>query len=41
MFIKGSKIKQSLNSTSPADIFSNNIFWRLTTGIGNNEDIFM
>ncbi|CAD8156527.1 unnamed protein product [Paramecium octaurelia] len=41
MFIKGSKIKQSLNSSSPADIFSTNIFWRLTTGIGDNEDIYM
>ncbi|CAD8172451.1 unnamed protein product [Paramecium octaurelia] len=41
MFIRGSKIKQSLNQTNPADIFSNNIFWRLTTGIGDNEDIYM
>lgn len=41
MFIKGSKIKQSLNSSSPADIFSTNIFWRITTGIGDNEDIYM
>ncbi|CAD8160788.1 unnamed protein product [Paramecium pentaurelia] len=41
MFIKGSKIKQSLNSSSPADLFSTNIFWRLTTGIGDNEDIYM
>ncbi|CAD8078859.1 unnamed protein product [Paramecium sonneborni] len=41
MFIKGSKIKQSLNYSSPADIFSNNVFWRLTTGIGDNEDIYM
>ncbi|CAD8073877.1 unnamed protein product [Paramecium sonneborni] len=41
MFIKGSKIKQSLNQSSPADVFSNNVFWRLTTGIGDNEDIYM
>ncbi|CAD8171699.1 unnamed protein product [Paramecium pentaurelia] len=41
MFIKGSKIKQSLNYSSPADVFSTNIFWRLTTGIGDNEDIYM
>ncbi|CAD8180178.1 unnamed protein product [Paramecium octaurelia] len=41
MFIRGSKIKQSLNYTNPADIFSTNIFWRLTTGIGDNEDIYM
>ncbi|CAD8175003.1 unnamed protein product [Paramecium pentaurelia] len=41
MFIRGSKIKQTLNLTNPADIFSTNIFWRLTTGIGDNEDIYM
>ncbi|CAD8086147.1 unnamed protein product [Paramecium sonneborni] len=41
MFIRGSKIKQSLNHTNPADIFSTNIFWRLTSGIGDNEDIYM
>ncbi|CAD8168781.1 unnamed protein product [Paramecium octaurelia] len=41
MFIKGSKIKQALNYSSPAEVFSTNIFWRLTTGIGDNEDIYM
>lgn len=41
LFIRGSKIKQSLNYSSPADTFSTDIYWRLTTAIGDNEDIYM
>ncbi|CAD8084753.1 unnamed protein product [Paramecium sonneborni] len=41
LFIKGDRIKKALNMSSPAETYPKNMFWRLTTGIANNEDIYM
>lgn len=27
--------------SAPAETYPKNMFWRLTTGVANNEDIFM
>ncbi|CAD8086127.1 unnamed protein product [Paramecium sonneborni] len=41
LFIKGDKVKKALNLSDPAETYPKNMYWRLTTGIANNEDIYM
>ncbi|CAD8180144.1 unnamed protein product [Paramecium octaurelia] len=41
LFIKGDRIKKALNMSAPAETYPKNLFWRLTTGVANNEDIYM
>jgi len=39
--LKDSKIKKSLNTTNPAIEFATNVYWKLTTTVGNSEDIYL
>lgn len=41
LFVKDSQIKQKLNLSELARTFPTNIYWRLTTAIANNEDIYL
>ncbi|CAD8078855.1 unnamed protein product [Paramecium sonneborni] len=41
LFLKGSRLRQQFNLSSPIQAYPTNIFWKLVLGISNNEDIFI
>ncbi|CAD8168788.1 unnamed protein product [Paramecium octaurelia] len=41
LFIRGSRLQQQFNLSSPLETYPINIFWKFVIGMSNNEDIFI
>ncbi|CAD8156535.1 unnamed protein product [Paramecium octaurelia] len=41
LFVKGSRLRQQFNLSSPIEAYPTNVFWKLVLGMSNNEDIFI
>ncbi|CAK77511.1 unnamed protein product (macronuclear) [Paramecium tetraurelia] len=41
LFVRGSRLQQQFNLSSPLEYYPINIFWKFVIGMSNNEDIFI